>query len=426
MKKNLSELLVYSDLYDRPLLAALAEARDAHAVRLQAKELLTFACEYGYSGDLWHIYLAWQLACEENPFTLLAEKRTLEDCTLTALVQEDCEKLMHLFAYNLYTLPGGECFRTLRDYRPPQMRDNRFACRAASCKRIEDLAKALASAENAHAFYETLASFYQKFGAGQFALGEAYRVSLSDSTAALETIYPKNRTTLADLVGYEKQKQQLVDNTKAFVAGRQANNVLLYGDAGTGKSTCVRALLHEYAENGLRIVQLYKHQMELLPQVFDRLGNRNYRFIVFIDDLSFEEHEVEYKFLKAAMEGGIAALPENVLLYATSNRRHLVRETWGDRADMEHDGDVHRSDTIEEKTSLSARFGVAINFNAPSPEEYRQIVLRLAQTQMTDAFDEDVLLREAKNWEIRHGGRSGRTAQQFIDNLIGKGSELSC
>ena len=201
--------------------------------------------------------------------------------------------------------------------------------------------------------------------------------------------------------------------------GKPANNVLLYGDAGTGKSTSVKALLNEFYVSGLRIIELHKHQFEDLSNVVSLVKGRNYRFIIFIDDLSFEENEVEYKYLKAVIEGGLESRPENVLIYATSNRRHLIREKWSDRDDMEHDGDIHRSDTVQEKTSLAARFGVAINFRKPSAALYREIVLELAKRQLDRIHDEEELLRQADAWAIRHGGVSGRVAQQFIDSLAG-------
>ncbi len=170
------------------------------------------------------------------------------------------------------------------------------------------------------------------------------------------------------------------------------------------------------------MIEIYKHQFRDLSAVLGQIKNRNYRFIIFIDDLSFEENEVEYKFLKAVIEGGVETRPDNVLIYATSNRRHLIRETWNDRSDMEHNGDVHRSDTMEEKLSLASRFGVAINFSAPTPKEYQQIVLALAQRAGVE-MDERELLIQANAWEIRHGGFSGRTAQQFVHYLKAMGRE---
>ena len=203
-----------------------------------------------------------------------------------------------------------------------------------------------------------------------------------------------------------------------FLAGKRANNVLLYGDAGTGKSTSVKALINEYFDRGLRMIEIYKHQFQDLSAILAQIKNRNYRFIIFIDDLSFEENEVEYKFLKAVIEGGVETRPDNVLIYATSNRRHLIRETWNDRTDMEHHGDIHRSDTVEEKLSLASRFGVAINYNAPTQKEYQEIVRTLAARQGI-TMDDKQLMAMANTWEVRHSGFSGRTAQQFVHYLEG-------
>ena len=184
----------------------------------------------------------------------------------------------------------------------------------------------------------------------------------------------------------------------------------------------VKALFNEYYDQGLRMIEIYKHQFRDLSAVIAMVKNRNYRFIIFIDDLSFEENEVEYKFLKAVIEGGVETKPDNILLYATSNRRNLIRETWKDRADMEHDNDVHHSDTLEEKLSLSARFGVRINYSIPNRNQFKDIVLTLAKRQGL-TLPEEVILAEANKWELRHGGVSGRTAQQFINYLAGTQTE---
>ena len=223
---------------------------------------------------------------------------------------------------------------------------------------------------------------------------------------------------LDDLVGYEIQKKKLIDNTEAFVSGRRANNVLLFGDAGTGKSTSVKAIVNQYYDRGLRMIEIYKHQFQDLSNVIAQIKNRNYRFIIYMDDLSFEENEVEYKFLKAVIEGGVETKPENILIYATSNRRHLIRENWNDRNDMEYENDLHRSDTMEEKLSLYARFGVQISFMKPSRKEFNNIVIQLARRNGITLRDEQ-LRAEANKWELAHGGISGRTAQQFIDYVLG-------
>ena len=228
-----------------------------------------------------------------------------------------------------------------------------------------------------------------------------------------------DKVMLDDLVGYEIQKQKLVDNTAAFVAGRKANNVLLFGDSGTGKSTSIKAIVNEFYPQGLRMIEIYKHQFKDLSNVIAQIKNRNYRFIIYMDDLSFEEFEIEYKFLKAVIEGGVETKTDNILIYATSNRRHLIKETWNDRNDMENGNGIHRSDTIEEKLSLVNRFGVTINYSKPSQKEFFHIVTELAHREGIQMTDEE-LCQKANAWELSHGGISGRTAQQFINYLAGK------
>ena len=246
-----------------------------------------------------------------------------------------------------------------------------------------------------------------------FGMNKAFRIIPGNRAGELEPITNTLEVKLSDLVGYEYQKAQLVENTEAFLNGHKANNVLLYGDAGTGKSTSVKAILNEYYGQGLRIIEIYKHQFEFLPKIIAEIKNRNYRFIIYMDDLSFEENENEYKYLKAVIEGGLEIKPDNVLIYATSNRWHLVKETWSDRNDFSVTNDVRHSDTIEEKLSLFARFGVTINFTKPDQENFFTIVRELAKRNGIEMSDEK-LTGEARAWEMAHGGRSGRTAQQFI------------
>ena len=222
---------------------------------------------------------------------------------------------------------------------------------------------------------------------------------------------------LDDLVGYELAKKKLIDNTKAFVEGRRANNCLLYGDAGTGKSSSIKAILNQYYDKGLRMIEVYKHQFRDLNDVIAQIKSRNYKFIIYMDDLSFEEFEIEYKYLKAVIEGGLEKKPDNVLIYATSNRRHLVRETFKDKADR--DEELHTNDTVQEKLSLVARFGVTIYFGSPDKKEFHQIVKELARQNAIEMPEEELLM-QANRWELTHGGMTGRTAQQFVDYLLGQ------
>ena len=256
-----------------------------------------------------------------------------------------------------------------------------------------------------------------------FGLNKAFRIkNRPNGDIEFVPINNMDKVMLDDLIGYEIQKKKLVDNTKAFVEGRKANNVLLFGDSGTGKSTSIKAIVNEFYPQGLRMIEIYKHQFKDLSNVIAQIKNRNYRFIIYMDDLSFEEFEVEYKFLKAVIEGGVETKPDNILIYATSNRRHLIKETWSDRNDMEVDNGMHRSDTMEEKLSLVHRFGVTINYSKPSQKEYFHIVIQLARREgiTEEAMSDEDLRAEANKWELSHGGISGRTAQQFVNYLAGQ------
>lgn len=285
-------------------------------------------------------------------------------------------------------------------------------------EKVQELSDAIAQAADESALYDIITGFYQKYGVGKFGLNKAFRITEDEEYGILSPITTTGDMTLDDLVGYEEQKKKLMENTEAFVAGRKANNVLLFGDAGTGKSTSIKAILNQYYSRGLRMIEVYKHQFKDLSKVISEIKNRNYRFIIYMDDLSFEEFEIEYKYLKAVIEGGLETKPDNVLIYATSNRRHLIRETWSDRSDMSQD-ELHRSDTMQEKLSLVARFGVSIGYYKPSQKEYFNIVTTLAKKYPEITLTDEELRAEANKWELSHGGISGRTAQQFINHLAG-------
>lgn len=272
--------------------------------------------------------------------------------------------------------------------------------------------------QNVDHFKRTLTQFYKEFGVGKLGLHKAFRVEHPENSD-VEIIPITNiaHVHLDDLVGYEDAKKKLVDNTKAFVEGKKANNCLMFGDAGTGKSSSIKAILNQYYDQGLRMIEVYKHQFQDLNDVIAQIKNRNYKFIIYMDDLSFEEFEIEYKYLKAVIEGGLEKKPKNVLIYATSNRRHLIRETFRDKQDR--DEDMHTNDTVQEKLSLVARFGVTIYFGSPDKKAFQEIVRVLAKKNGINMPEEQLLL-EANAWELSHGGLSGRTAQQFIDYLAGR------
>ena len=430
MYRELAHLLLYSDLGEDAILVRLAEIfrdwengedRDALTGRIyaQIKRLLDLSTACGFDENLWQCYLTWLLMTNQNSFTQTCERVGAGDGSVNHFVREDLAVFRRLFDFNFGPIErdlGIDCFTTLCHYRAIPKRE-RVYNRDVS-QQVLTLRRALAGAD-VEEMFRLVTDYYRQYGYGVFAANRAFRIRREAAGAvSFLPISNVDRVMLGDLLGYEQQKRELRRNTEAFLAGKPANNVLLYGDAGTGKSTSVKALINEYYDRGLRMIEIYKHQFQDLSAVLAAIKNRNYRFIIFIDDLSFEENEVEYKFLKAVIEGGVETRPDNVLIYATSNRRHLIRETWNDRTDMEHHGDIHRSDTVEEKLSLASRFGVAINYNVPTPREFQEIVKALAQRRGIQ-MDERELLAKANTWEVRHSGFSGRTAQQFVDYLGG-------
>ena len=431
MHRELDHLLLFSDLGEDEILVRLAEIfrdwekggwdRDELTGRIyrQIKRLLDLSTVCGFDRNLWHCYLTWLLVTNRNSFTQTCERMGAGDGSVNLFAKSDFAVFRRLFHFDFGPIErdlGIDCFSVICDYRAIPKRERTYN-RDVS-RQVQTLCQALESAKDEEDMFRLLTDYYRQYGYGVFAMNRAFRIRRTDRELEFLPISNIDHVKLDDLLGYEKQKEELRRNTEAFLEGKNANNVLLYGDAGTGKSTSVKALINEYYDQGLRMIEIYKHQFRDLSSLMGAIKNRNYRFIIFIDDLSFEENEVEYKFLKAVIEGGVETRPDNVLIYATSNRRHLIRETWNDRTDMEHHGDIHRSDTVEEKLSLASRFGVTINYNAPTPKEFRDIVRFLAEKQDI-RMDEDKLLAMANTWEVRHGGFSGRVAQQFIHYIEG-------
>ena len=433
MYRELASLLLYSDLGDDEILVRLAEILNdwesgscdkttlVRRIHGQVKRLLDLATICGFDRNLWHCYLTWLLMTNENSFSRTCERVGAGEGSVNHFAKNDFAVFRRLFDYDFSPVEqdlGIDCFSVITNYQAIPKRERTYNQDVS--RQVQTLCTALETAENGEDMFRLVTDYYRRYGYGVFATNRAFRIQHeTDTRVAFLPISNIDGVVLDDLLGYDLQKKALRENTEAFLAGNRANNVLLYGDAGTGKSTSVKALINEYYDRGLRMIEIYKHQFRDLSSVLAQIKTRNYRFIIFIDDLSFEENEVEYKFLKAVIEGGVETRPDNVLIYATSHRRNLIRETWNDRQDMEHHGDIHRSDTVEEKMSLSARFGVSINFNTPTQKEYHQIVLALAERQGI-TMDRQELLAKANTWQIRHRSFSGRTAQQFIHHLAGQ------
>ena len=257
-----------------------------------------------------------------------------------------------------------------------------------------------------------------KHGFGMFAKHRMFHMELTDRNEkgyVLEpAVYPDS-IALPDLIGYELQRQQIIDNTKALLSGNKASNILLYGDAGTGKSATVKAVANTFADEGLRLIELSKNELHLLPKLLDMLGSNPLKFILFIDDLSFQDNDDDFSALKAVLEGSISARTQNTVIYATSNRRHIVRETFSQRAG----DDIHRNDTMQETISLSERFGIKVYFEKPNKPLYLEIVNALAAQNGLDLSEEELAL-EAERFAMRKCGRSARAARQLIEQLAAR------
>jgi len=420
---DINELVIYRNLEHQELFEEMA-CLMGYASREEKPDafhcggrLVELAVNYGFEGNLWHCFLAFCLANNENAYTTTCEITGAAGGSLDELAREDFGIFKALFDYDILKLEPSGMWRQLSAYRPAGKGSRVFNKRIRD--RIVNLAVQLEESGDVEEFQSHVSEFYREFGVGKFGLNKAFRIVEKDEgqTVLIDPIINVEHVYFKDIVGYELQKQKLIENTEAFVEGREANNVLLFGDAGTGKSSSVKAVLNEYYSRGLRIIEVYKHQFKALSDVLEQIKDRNYKFIIYMDDLSFEDYELEYKYLKAILEGGLGKRPDNVLIYATSNRRHLIREKFSDKREL--DDELHNNDTVQEKLSLASRFGVTIYFGSPDKRQFETIVKALADRCHLD-MPEDELYREANKWQLSHGGLSGRTASQFITHLLGR------
>ena len=431
MHKLVSKLIVYRNLPADNILMPLAEVcaqvegGDYHKEAVigkvydQIHKLLDIATVYGFNKNLWHNYLTYLLVSVETPFAITCEKEGACEGSVNALALNDFAIFKALFDYDFTVLEkelGINCFDIITNYKAVAKKETRFNKNIS--EKVQGLSEKLEQAATAEEFYELVTAFYEAYGMGKLGLNKAFRIDHNGSEVELVPISNTELITFDDLIGYERQKQTLRENTEAFVEGRPANNVLLFGDSGTGKSSSIKALINQYYDQGLRMIEIYKHQFQDLSAIIAQIKSRNYRFVIFMDDLSFEEFETEYKYLKAIIEGGLEVRPSNILIYATSNRRHLINETWKDRNDVTHNEGIYKSDTMQEKLSLVNRFGCTIYYGQPDQKEFYNIVVELAHKAGIEMSDEE-LCAEAKKFELNHGGVSGRTAQQFINYILG-------
>lgn len=432
MYNLISKLIVYKNIDDEILLELSRIFREFEQgkqdkdelisdIYTQINNLLSLATTYGFNNNLWHNYLAYLLATTENPFTLVSEKVGKKEGSVNTFVKHDMKIFHELFNYDFTRIEEKlniDCFTVISNYnaviKKEQLYNNDVSFK------VRELSANIEKTDNIDEMFNIVTSFYEKYGVGKYGLNRAFQLSHDENKDFIIPITSLDDVVLDDLVGYELQKEKLIHNTEAFVNGKKANNVLLYGDAGTGKSTSIKAILNQYYPKGLRMIEVYKHETKYLSKIISEVKNRNYKFILYMDDLSFEESESEYKYLKALIEGGLETNPDNVLIYATSNRRHLIKETWNERVNTSSSEELYHSDTIREKLSLVDRFGVTIGYYKPSMIEYFEIVKTLARKYPEITLSDEELEHEANVWVRTHGAQSGRTAEQLIYYLLGK------
>ena len=432
MNNLISNLVLYGDIPEDSILMELSDifhefetrGYDADDLRTriyhQIKRILDISTDYGFDENLWHNYLTYLLITTENSFSLTCEKVGASDGSVNDFAKNDFKVFKELFDYDFSKIEKAldiDCFEKIENYKAIDKPE--FMYNKNVSEKVRALSKKLEEAKDENEFFDAVSNFYKDYGVGMFGLNKAFRLEYKNGKLGFKPISNMEQVTLDDLVGYEIQKKKLIDNTEDFVEGRRCNNCLLFGDSGTGKSTSIKAIVNQYYDRGLRMIEIYKHQFKDLSNVIAEIKNRNYKFIIYMDDLSFEDFETEYKFLKAVIEGGVETKPDNILIYATSNRRHIIKEKWSDRDDMIVEDGLHQSDTMEEKLSLVYRFGVTISFSKPSQKEYFEIAKVLCKKEGVDLPDK-VIEEEANKWELAHGGLSGRTARQFANYMAAK------
>lgn len=427
MYRLTSKLLLYRDMENESILSKLSAIFDdfdnnrasAHEltdrIYTQIHRLLKLSTQYGFDNNLWQDYLVYILLMHENPFTLVYENSRSQEGTVNELAKNDFRLIKQLIDYDFSRIEkelGIDCFSTIRHYKALRKREQMYYRHVSEA--VRKVSEQISSASDDNEIFGIVTRFYMENGVGLFGLNKSFRYH----EGVFTPVNNMDNVLLDDLIGYELQKKELIDNTEAFVEGRPANNVLLYGDRGTGKSSSIKAVANQFYHRGLRLIEVYRNQLDELSDIIAKIKSRNYYFVIYMDDLSFEEFETDYKYLKAVIEGGAETKPDNVLIYATSNRRHLIRETWSDRDDISSK-DIHRTDTMQEKLSLADRFGITINFPRPDREEFFKIVTELASRYPSIRLTREELIAEAGKWEMWHSGISGRTARQFINYLLG-------
>lgn len=346
-----------------------------------------------------HDYLFDLILEDENPFTLNAELSSPLLSSLKKAALHDIQILQQIFTLQLDAI-----HKDIKNLHPLLS----FNDEKEMAPSMKKLYHSFLSEKKIHVLYQKLCDFYYTHGVGQLSKFPAFIYSDSDELVPIRDFTPK---PFDYLYGIDTQKQKLFENTQCFLHNKPFHHVLLAGASGTGKSSVVKAIVPVFFESKLRLIQMSKHQISKIPQLLNQLRDRGLYFILFIDDLSFEEHDEEYKTFKSLLQGSAKQASKKIAFYVTSNRVHLIKESITER-----DGDLHLSDSIYEKTSLAERFGLQLYYEMPNQEEYFSSVLKMAK-DVNLGISEEELFDKARIWALQHGGRSGRIASQLISEL---------
>ncbi len=380
------DLLIFNKIADDPCIQGVLEKDNVTVLR----NIIEFSETEGVTDSAIKEYVATRLANDDNILSRLAQSNKRIGDDLYRLAMIDIEQIYKkLFSIQIKYVPSGNPIGFYGGY-------------------VNSI-RAITDSKSPDELLDALIKHYRTLGNGILSKYIAFKYD-GELTGVSDT----DKITFNDLVGIEYQKQMLIDNTAAFVKGKAANNVLLFGDRGTGKSSSVKALLNMFCDDGLRVIEMPKHCIKDIPALSKKLADSPNKYIIFLDDLTFESHETEYRDLKVAMEGQLQANPENVLIYATSNRRHLIRENWSDR----EGGEIHVNDQMQETLSLSERFGISLVFSAPTQKEYLNIVSEMLKKHNVEMNGD--IEKQAIVWQMNYGGRSARCAKQFVTSYISK------
>lgn len=415
LQRQAASLLLYQSVFEGEVGKAFLDL--LQAIRYPNAEARDCLQAYGYffktlasKNQNWEEYLISQILSNDNPFSSQAQLQ-LESLppALIAAAKHDLRALQSFHECSVASL--GEWVQSVAHlpispvvwYTEQQNLEPQYQLPLIEKLRtLEDWTDAV----------EDLTAFYRKYGTGIFAVYKAFRWQQGEFIG----IRHPDAVQLHELVGYDSQKETLIKNTEFLLSGQLPLHVLLYGSRGSGKSSLVKALLNEYANLNLRLIEVAKSELKHLPQIVENLRNKPQKFIIFVDDLSFEEDDDAFKALKVVLEGSLTARPPNVVVYATSNRRHLIREYFADRPQPKDADEVNAWDTVQEKLSFSDRFGLTLTFEPASQTAYLQIVRHLVKISNIQISTQE-LESQALQWATRHNGRSGRTARQFVDFL---------